>query len=62
MANDTKAVDVSMDPEVAHIISATVEGQDIYGSDDVRALHDVVQGLPSRVLKDLLSIGVRFFI
>ncbi|XP_035538555.1 tRNA pseudouridine synthase Pus10 [Juglans regia] len=47
-----------MEPEVVHNISATVEGQDISGYDDVRALHDVVQGLPSHVMKDLLSIGV----
>ncbi|XP_059459456.1 uncharacterized protein LOC132189009 isoform X2 [Corylus avellana] len=58
MANDTETAQVSLDPEPAHVISATVECQDSTGDDIARALHDVLQGLPSHVVKDLVSIGV----
>lgn len=49
---------VSLNPEPAQVISATVECQDSTGDNHARALHDVVQGLPSHVVKDLVSIGV----
>lgn len=61
MANDTETAQVSLDPEPAHVISATVEFQDSTGDDIARALHDVLQGLPSHVVKDLVSIEVRSF-
>lgn len=56
-ANNTEAAHVSIDSEAAHVISSAVEcrGDD----DDVGALHDVVKGLPSHAVKDLLSVGVR---
>ncbi len=59
-ANNTEAAQqLSIEPEAAHVISATVERHDSTGDDDMQALHDVVQGLPSHVAKDLLSVGVR---
>ena len=54
--NNTEAEHVSIDSEAAHVISAVEECHD---DDDVGALHDVVQGLPSHAVKDLLSVGVR---
>nr|POE66616.1 hypothetical protein CFP56_77189 [Quercus suber] len=54
--NNTEAVHVSIDSEAVHVISAVEECHD---DDDVGALHDVVQGLPSHAVKDLLSAGVR---
>ncbi|KAK7828375.1 putative trna pseudouridine synthase pus10 [Quercus suber] len=53
--NNTEAVHVSIDSEAAHVISAVEECHD---DDDVGALHDVVQALPSHAVKDLLSAGV----
>ncbi|KAE8057328.1 hypothetical protein FH972_014029 [Carpinus fangiana] len=58
MANNTETAQVSLDPEPAHVISATVESQDSTGDDIARALHDALQGLPSHIVKDLVSIGV----
>ncbi|KAF3970298.1 hypothetical protein CMV_005996 [Castanea mollissima] len=54
--NNTETEHVSIDSEAAHVISSAVEchGDD----DDVGALHDVVKGLPSHAVKDLLSVGV----
>ncbi|XP_065628872.1 uncharacterized protein LOC112006749 isoform X2 [Quercus suber] len=54
--NNTDAAHVSIDSEAAHVISAVEECND--DDDDVGALHDVVQGLPSHAVKDLLSVGV----
>lgn len=61
MANYTETAQVSLDPEPAHVICATVECQDSTGDDITRALHDALQGLPSHVVKELVSIGVRSF-
>uniref|UniRef100_A0A2N9FLI3 tRNA pseudouridine(55) synthase n=1 Tax=Fagus sylvatica TaxID=28930 RepID=A0A2N9FLI3_FAGSY len=60
-ANNTEAAQqLSIEPEAAHVISATVERHDSTGDDDMQALHDVVQGLPSHVAKDLLSVGFTY--
>ena len=55
--NNTEAENVSFDSEAAHVISSAVECHS--DDDDVGALHDVVKGLPSHAVKDLLSVGVR---
>jgi hypothetical protein len=63
MANDTETAQVSLDPdsEAANAISTTVECQESTSDKHARALHGVGQGLPSHVVKDLVSIGVRSF-
>lgn len=58
-ANNAEAAHVSIDSEAAHVISSAVECRGDDDDDDVGALHDVVKGLPSHAVKDLLSVGVR---
>lgn len=58
MAKHTEATPVNIETEQAHLLSAAMESQGSCGDYDAQALHEVVQGLPSHIVKDLLSVGV----
>ncbi|KAJ7957934.1 Pseudouridine synthase family protein [Quillaja saponaria] len=58
MATEIEAAKVVLEPEVAPVIYSADVNQFNGGKDDSRNVEDVVRGLPSHAVKELLSLGV----